>query len=75
MRTEWSWPAEGQKVQNGGAAGYEVVEVWRASSGITRCCWRIENEFVVKRYSHDDLRPLADEAAGQWTGRFNPAAL
>lgn len=56
----------------GGAAGYEAVEALAHRLEQLAAAGGLKTSLSSSGIPHDDLRSLADEAAGQWTGRFNP---
>jgi alcohol dehydrogenase len=60
------------EIKLGGAAGYEAVEALAHRLEQLAAAGGLKTSLSSSGIPHDDLRSLADEAAGQWTGRFNP---
>jgi alcohol dehydrogenase len=60
------------EAKQGGAAGYEAVEALARRLEQLAAAGGLKTSLSSSGIPHDDLRSLADEAAGQWTGRFNP---
>ena len=60
------------EAKQGGTAGYEAVEALARRLEQLAAAGGLKTSLSSSGIPHDDLRSLADEAAGQWTGRFNP---
>ena len=60
------------ETQKGQAQGYEEVEALAARLEQLAAAGGLKTSLSSGGISHGDLRSLADGAATQWTGRFNP---
>jgi alcohol dehydrogenase class IV len=60
------------EAKQGATAGYEAVEALARRLEQLAAAGGLKTSLSSSGIPHDDLRSLADEAAGQWTGRFNP---
>lgn len=64
--------ASQQPARQDGAEDFEAVEALAHRLEQLAAAGGLKTSLSSGGIPHDELRSLADEAAGQWTGRFNP---